>query len=84
VKRELTCREVADFLLAFLEGELPEGEEATFQEHLEMCPPCQVYLDTYRQTVEVGRRACRDDDEVPGEAPEELISAILAARREPR
>lgn len=78
----MTCKEMVDFLMAYLERELPSGERARFEEHLRACPPCEVYLDTYRRTVELGRAVCSQaDDPVPEDVPEELVAAILAARR---
>jgi anti-sigma factor RsiW len=76
----LTCREFIDFLMAYLSGELPEGQRAVFEEHLGECPACVAYLHTYRQTVRIEKIACGCGDELPADAPEELIRAILAAR----
>ena len=75
----MTCRELNDFLLDYLEGELPERVRASFEEHLGVCEPCVRYLEEYREVVRLGR-ACADDH-APADAPEELIQAILAARR---
>ena len=65
----LTCREMVEFLMAYLDGELPEGQRESFDQHLRDCPPCEVYLDTYRRTVDLGRSVCEDgegpDDEPP-------------------
>ena len=76
----VTCREFADFLMDYLSGSLPAPERVTFEEHLGECPDCVAYLSTYRQTIELGKAACRAADPVPSEAPEELVRAILAAR----
>lgn len=78
----MNCREMTEFLMAFLEGELPDEQRRAFEEHLRLCPPCEVYLDTYRETVRLGRAACGSDSEgLPEEVPEELVQAILKARR---
>ncbi len=76
----LTCREFADFLMAYLDGELPADEHAEFQRHMGMCPPCVDYVETYRETVRLGRLCCDPEGPVPADAPERLIQAILAAR----
>ena len=39
----MTCRDVVEFLMNFLDGELPEQERARFEEHLCCCPPCVTY-----------------------------------------
>jgi len=78
----MTCKEFVDFLMAYLEDELPSSERTTFEGHLAECPPCKTYLDTYRQTVELGRSVCAHDDAaVPEDVPEVLVHAILAARK---
>jgi anti-sigma factor RsiW len=80
--RDLTCREVADFLMAYDDGELATPERAAFDAHLDECPDCVAYLRSYRATVALGKRAFADEDErAAGEVPEQLVRAILAARR---
>lgn len=78
----MTCRELIDFLMSYLDGELPDDVRAPFEKHLSLCPPCACYLRQYQATVAAGKAAFTDvDDEVPAEVPEELISAILQSRR---
>lgn len=78
----MTCREFADFLMDYLSGELPPETRAQFNAHLELCINCRRYLTSYEETVKLGRRAFASDDaEVPPEVPEDLVKAILAARR---
>ena len=78
----MTCRELVDFLMAYLDDELPEAQRAEFREHLGACPPCVTYLDTYRETVRLGREVCAaPDGPVPEDVPEQLVAAILRARR---
>ena len=78
----LTCRELADFMADYLSGELPEDARRRFDHHLSLCPNCVNYLESYRTTVELGRRAFEDDDRaVPPEVPEDLVKAVLSARR---
>jgi anti-sigma factor RsiW len=79
---ELTCREVADFLMAYEDGELSEAARREFDAHLAVCPDCVAYLESYRATVALGRRAFADEDAAAAEqVPEELVEAVLAARR---
>lgn len=82
---ELTCREFADFLMAYESGELPAGERDRFDAHLDECPDCVAYLRSYRATVALGRRAFEDEDaDARGHAPEDLVRAVLAARSRSR
>lgn len=77
----MNCREFVEFLMAYLDQELPEGECATFERHMADCPACVTYLETYTETVRLGQ-LCRDPDgPVPEDVPEGLVRAILAARQ---
>jgi anti-sigma factor RsiW len=80
----LTCRELIDFLAAYLDGELAPEARADFDRHLSLCPSCADYLASYRETVRLGKQACEPDAELPADVPPELIDAILAARSRPR
>ena len=78
----MTCREFADFIMDYLSGELSPDTQQDFETHLSRCTNCQKYLAGYKQTIELGRRAFEDDEaELPGDVPEDLIKAIMAARR---
>ena len=75
----MTCRECSEFLSDYLEGELAHEVRAVFERHLSLCPNCEIYLAQFRATVLAGQRAF--DDDASGVVPEELIRAILAARK---
>jgi anti-sigma factor RsiW len=78
----VTCREFADFIAEYLSGELPPDGRASFEHHLRLCANCQKYLAGYEATVKLGKRAFVDDDaDVPAQVPEELVQAILQARK---
>jgi anti-sigma factor RsiW len=76
----VTCRECNDFIMAYLDGELPAEVKAGFEHHLTRCPACDCYLRQYKATVAAGRIACQDPN-APADVPEELITAILESRR---
>lgn len=79
--RDLSCRDFADFLWAYLSGEVSEAERREFELHLAKCPSCVAYMSSYRTATELGKSAFRAGDApVPEEAPEELVQAILSAR----
>ena len=85
VTTELTCREFAEFLMAYEDGELSAAERARFDAHLAECPDCVAYLRSYRATVALGRKAFEDEDADAGtQAPEDLVRAVLAARSRSR
>jgi predicted anti-sigma-YlaC factor YlaD len=78
----MNCREFVDFLMSYVEGELEDEPVRVFEEHMRLCPPCLTYLDTYKDAIRLGRMACADENGPPPEdAPEQLIQAILVARR---
>jgi anti-sigma factor RsiW len=78
----MTCQELVDFLMDYLDGLLPAPQRLSFEEHLGQCPDCVAYLETYQQAIRLGKEACTTGDEpVPPEVPEELVRAILTARR---
>jgi len=76
---ELTCREVAEFLAAYLDDELAARQKERFEEHLAECPDCRNYLEQYEVTRTVGKAALEADASDAG-VPEDLVQAILAAR----
>lgn len=82
----LTCRELADFLMDYVDGELAGDVRERFEHHLTLCPNCVRYVSAYRKTADLSRKAYETleaDADRPARdagAPEELIEAILAAR----
>ena len=45
------------------------------------CPGCETYLETYRETIRLGKECfCGGSDALPEHVPEGLVQAILAAR----
>jgi anti-sigma factor RsiW len=78
----MTCREVVEFLAEYLAGELSPAQHKVFTEHLDACPECVAYLKGYEEAIRLGKAAFSDPDEsVSDDVPEELVQAILAARR---
>jgi anti-sigma factor RsiW len=77
----VTCREFTEFLDAYVGGTLSAAQRAEFDGHLASCKACVAYLESYRRTIELARNARRDEGAAPQEAPEELVRAILAARK---
>jgi anti-sigma factor RsiW len=78
----MTCREFVDFLMEYLSGELSARERAEFGWHLAECPDCSTYLQSYQETIKLGKAVFADPDApVPLGVPEELVQAILASRR---
>jgi anti-sigma factor RsiW len=78
----VTCKDFASFILDYLESDLDGMTRATFEQHLSICPNCVQYLAHYRATIRAGREAFNEPSgTLPPEVPEDLVRAILAARR---
>ena len=48
----MTCRELIERLLEYLEAPTDE-----FEQHLGICPSCRAYVDSYLKTVQLARGA---------------------------
>lgn len=79
----ITCREFEEFVLRYLDGELSKKEARVFEWHLRLCRECREYLAAYRRTMEIGQAVMTPGDEtLPDDVPEDLVAAILDARRQ--
>ena len=80
---DLTCRELIEFLDAYVAEELPPDRRAAFDAHLGICRDCRAYLSEYRRSIALVH-ALRDQSEKPAAdsgVPEGLVRAILTAVR---
>ena len=75
----MTCRDLADFLAAYVARDLSPDVQGTFERHLALCTNCRRFLQQYEQTVAAGRAAFAGDDDAP--VPDELVRAILSSIR---
>ena len=75
----MTCFELIEFLMEYLDNALSVEERARFEEHLAICPECVDYLSGYHSAVELSKMAW-SMSQVEEEMPERLVEAILAAR----
>ena len=77
----MNCRECAEFLLQYVSGELPPETLEVFSRHLAKCRNCEIYMEQYRLTITAGKQACASEDATALPIPDELVRAILAARK---
>ena len=62
----MNCREFVDFLMAYLDGTLEASEREVFEVHMVDCPGCETYLETYRETIRLGKACfCGCSDDLP-------------------
>jgi anti-sigma factor RsiW len=81
VTRWIPCRDFVEFLDDYLSGRLSGQTLDEFNNHLAGCPPCVAYMQTYVESVRLGRAVLEKTAEaVPADVPEKLVQAILAAR----
>lgn len=76
----LTCRDVNEFLAAYLDDRLPDDLQDRFEKHIGRCSHCLTYLEQYRTTTLLVREA----GELPEDPPEALIESTLTFLRERR
>lgn len=77
----ISCRAFIDFIGQYLADELSPDEHAKFEFHLTHCAPCVRYLQSYKDTIKLGKAVLAPTDEpVPADVPEALIKAILSSR----
>jgi anti-sigma factor (TIGR02949 family) len=53
----LTCKTLVDLLVDYLDGALTPDVLEELERHLQDCPPCLAYLNTYRKTAELAGQA---------------------------
>ncbi len=56
----MSCREMAEHVSDYLDGELQADLRALIDEHRGDCPPCEAFIRTLARTVEVVRSQPRE------------------------
>ncbi len=80
----MTCRELVEFLNHYLDGSLSSEPRTALDHHLSTCQECRAYLKSYQATIQLGQATfCGAGNKIPDEVPEELVQAVLKARRTP-
>ena len=75
----IECRQIADLLGDYLDGTLPKRTRELLEWHIEGCPPCVAFVNTYRGTVNAAARL--RDAQIPSELKQRLLSVLRDARR---
>jgi anti-sigma factor RsiW len=68
------CDECVELLVDYIGGELPPERARALEIHLELCPPCVSFVNTYRGTVNIARTLQADD--IPPELTQRLIDFL--------
>jgi anti-sigma factor RsiW len=78
VPADMTCRDVAQFLMAYTEGELAPAAKSSFDAHLAQCSSCVRYVQHYRRTVAMAQASGQSAEELA--VPPGVLRAIREAR----
>jgi anti-sigma factor RsiW len=70
----MSCKEFVELVTDYLEGRMPADEAERFGAHMEVCPPCLVYLDQMRTTLKALGRI--PEESIPAGAREEILHAF--------
>jgi anti-sigma factor (TIGR02949 family) len=73
---QFSCKECVDVLRAYLDGEMTPEDEAHLKAHLGDCPPCVDFVEQYRATPGLCKKA------LAAKMPEELSFKLKAFLRE--
>lgn len=74
VPAELTCTEFVEIATDYLEGVLAPDERRRFEEHLNSCDGCDIYLAQLKETVQLVGRL--DESALSPEAEAALLNAF--------
>jgi anti-sigma factor RsiW len=76
---EVECRKIAELLGDYIDGSLPRREQELIDWHIEGCPPCVAFVNTYRGTI--GAAQALREVQIPPELKSRLIAVLRAADR---
>jgi hypothetical protein len=74
----ISCRELAELLFDFVAAQLPPGGCERLERHVDRCPSCAAYLESYRLTIRLARQLR------PGPLPPRLAERLRAVLAEGR
>ncbi len=71
-----SCKDCVNVLRSYLDGEMTPEDEAHLKSHLAECPPCVDFLESYKATPVLCRKALAQ------RMPEEMSLRLKAFLRE--
>jgi anti-sigma factor RsiW len=77
----ISCQQLIEFCLDYVEGALPDDEQMRFRRHLSQCPDCVTFFETYRRTPEVSREAEASRDAMKAQMPESVRESVRSYLR---
>ena len=77
----MTCEEVNEFLVHYLNGTLPWRQRLSFNVHLLVRQHCRQYMASYAATVRTTKSQGLPAGPRADRIPDELVRAIISVRR---
>ena len=74
---QMGCSECMDLLADYVDGALAHDKARLLEWHLEACPPCVAFVNTYKGTVNAARRLRQTT--LPPELRDRLIAFLRRA-----
>jgi anti-sigma factor RsiW len=79
---ELECRRIAELLGDYFDGSLPRETRELIDFHIDGCPPCVAFLNTYKGTMDAARKL--PDVPIPSELKNRLLAVLKSTNFQPR
>jgi anti-sigma factor RsiW len=76
----ISCQQLIDFCHDYIEGGLPQDEQARFKRHLSQCSDCETFFETYQKTPELSRDALAT--QIPPAVRDSVRSYLLRSLRD--
>ena len=77
-RKPISCAEFVEHATGYLEGTLSKRELKRLQAHLDVCEPCNVYLQQLRHTLHIAANI--EPEPLPGRVREDLASVFTQWR----
>jgi anti-sigma factor RsiW len=79
---DLECRQIAELLGDYFDGSLPRETRELIDFHIDGCPPCVAFINTYKGTMDATRRL--PDAPIPPELKNRLLAVLKNTGFQPR
>jgi len=78
---DIGCAECIDLLADYVDEVLPETQAKSLERHIENCPPCVAFVNTYKGTVGAARRLRQT--KLPAELRDRLVAFLQRPNAQP-
>ena len=69
-----TCKEMADLVLGYVNNQLSPRVRRDFERHLDLCPDCVSFLNTYKKTIQAS--GSFDPAEMPPRVRDNILNFL--------